>query len=59
MQQQWRYLHHCKTVFVITDESSAATSDAYNLNVRILEDKLILPGLPGNPGPVGYPPLPG
>jgi hypothetical protein len=46
-------------VVVITDEFVAATSDAYKFNIWILEDKVILPGPPGNPGPVGYPPLPG
>jgi hypothetical protein len=48
-----------QTVVVITDEFAAATINAYNFNASILENKVILPGLPGNPGPVGYPPLPG
>jgi hypothetical protein len=46
-------------VAVITNEFVAAAICAYKFNVWILEDKIILPGLPGNPGPAGYPPLPG
>jgi hypothetical protein len=48
-----------QTVVVITVESAAATSDAYNFHAWNLEDVVILPGVPGNAGPVGYPPLPG
>jgi hypothetical protein len=57
MEQRWRNLSHCKNVVVNTDQSAAATSGVYNFNSWILEDKVILPGLPGNAGPVGYPPL--